>query len=320
MFAMNATAQRQLEWAVGSPEVICSETTTVTYPLMVRIKKPSKTPVLGTSTIRLFYDSESNPDFEITGIANDYSINGLKISKNIFGDIMGFSSQKGNFVQFDLMYNRANPMSLSNKFQKILDLSFKIEEQSDNLFPECIAIVLDNQLNYKKGSKYRDEGYLSNDAGIVGTYFLNYNFNEVYLADDEVENHGWLPNQGFIGKIKNKNTLVGKKENHRCLESCNTKLNSVEESSEDNFDPFIAYPVPYDHELTLRYQFPYDTSLKLQVFDSKGTLIREIPIGSYKAGTVRKSKIILPNRPVQIYVLKLITHKETRIKRVMPVK
>ena len=37
---------------------------------------------------------------------------------------------------------------------------------------------------------------------------------------------------------------------------------------------FTAYPVPFDKKVNIRYAFEFDTAVKIEVFDIKGTLIK----------------------------------------------
>lgn len=180
---------RALEWSIGPAELTRGEQVQVRYPLMLAISKDSDRPQLGTSTMRFFYDAGYLYDLEIVHVANDYDISGLSQSKDVFGEIFGFAGKGGIFAQFDLIANQRNLLDLSAEPVHVLDFSFTVKAGAE--IPLCAALVLDNQLQDGNIGSYRDAGYLANDAGIVGTYFLNNDTHKAWLADDEVMNYLW---------------------------------------------------------------------------------------------------------------------------------
>ena len=186
---------RRLVWSIGEVELTRGKEVRASYPLMVKISDDSHVPQLATSTIRLFYDAGSLEDLKIENIAHDYLISGFNKSNDVFGEVFGFAGGGGVFAQFNLIANQLDPLDLSRESVRVLDLSFVVKPGAK--IPFCAPLVLDNNPQSWGRGASEDTGYLANDSGIVGTYFLNESTQKVYLADDEVKNYLWEQNPSF---------------------------------------------------------------------------------------------------------------------------
>ncbi|WP_298239467.1 T9SS type A sorting domain-containing protein, partial [uncultured Algibacter sp.] len=80
---------------------------------------------------------------------------------------------------------------------------------------------------------------------------------------------------------------------------------------------FTAYPVPFDSEVTLKYSFEYETDVKVEVFDMKGTLIRQDENTSYAKGTVGKTKLNLSGTDDQLLLVRMSTSKGVVTKKIV---
>jgi len=219
-----AFTQRTLEWSIGEPQVTCGATVQVCYPLLVSINDANNSPSLGTSTMRIFYDGNLLSNFDIKNIENGYSESGLNQSAPVYGDVFGFSNVEGVFAQFNIIDNAAvSPIKLSTTATHVLDFCFDIAE--DATYPLCAPIVFDNNQSGWGAGKELDCGYLVNDAGIVGAYFLNGNVATSFLADDEVINYLWNTSQTFDGRVNvfnDKTGITKKTEYNDCIQDvCN---------------------------------------------------------------------------------------------------
>jgi len=204
-----AFTQRTLEWSIGEPQVTCGATVQVCYPLLVSINDANNSPSLGTSTMRIFYDGNILTNFEIKNIENGYSDSGLNQSAPVYGGVFGFSNEEGIFAQFNIIDNAAvSPIKLSTTATHVLDFCFDIAD--DATYPLCAPIVFDNNQSGWGGGKDLDCGYLVNDSGIVGAYFLDNNVTASFLADDEVVNYLWNTSQAFDGRVNAFNDKTGK--------------------------------------------------------------------------------------------------------------
>ena len=91
----------------------------------------------------------------------------------------------------------------------------------------------------------------------------------------------------------------------------------VADNMEDTIVDFRAYPVPFDKEVTISYTFDYRTSVTVELFDTKGLLIRSITDDRYVAGSTGKTKLDLTNTPSQVLYVKLTTSKGSLTKKIV---
>ena len=80
---------------------------------------------------------------------------------------------------------------------------------------------------------------------------------------------------------------------------------------------FTAYPVPFDKEVNIKYLFEYDTNVKIEVFDIKGTLIKTDINNSYTRGTQGKTTLDLSKAANQLFFVRLTTSKGTVVKKIV---
>ena len=186
-----------LQWEVGEPVISCTDSIKISFPLTVSISDPANVPELGTSTIRFFYDAGLLSNLQIENVIPTYSITGLSESNDVYGGVFGFAGGGGIYTQFNLISgNTATLLGLSTSPAHVLDFCFLLDS-AGNAPPYNTSIVLDNNHCGWGMGAIEDIGYLVNDAGIVGTYFLNNLYDSLYLADDEVINFSWAENPGF---------------------------------------------------------------------------------------------------------------------------
>ena len=212
---LSGYSQRILEWSIGDVEINCGMTTTICYPLQVSINDNSQNAELGTSTIRFFFDSELLSNWTIQNVENSYTLSGVSETVSpFFGPVFGMSGANGTFAAFDLVANTDNALGLETTPVHVLDLCFEVTGS----FPLCSPIVFDNNhLGWGMGIA-QDDGYLNNDAGMVGTYYLNQVYNDAILADDEVINVLWQENPAFIDPLDDVNDEVGMVVTTGCFE------------------------------------------------------------------------------------------------------
>ena len=77
---------------------------------------------------------------------------------------------------------------------------------------------------------------------------------------------------------------------------------------------FTAYPVPFDEEVSVKYNYNFDTTVRVDVFDTKGALIRTMLNDRYIRGTEGVTHIDLSNTANQMLYVRLTTNKGTLTK------
>ena len=326
IFSSHLYAQRTLVWKVGDPQVTCGETIQICYPLEVSIRNSSQSPSLGTSTIRFFYDANYLTNLTVNNIENGYTQSGFNQSAPVFGDVFGFSSVEGVFAQFNLIDNAAiNPIYLNGSGVHVLDLCFEVTLNGENdwsYYGSLTApIVLDNNTNvnnYSDVDRSIDTGFLNNDAGIVGTYFLSNQIEEIYLANDEVRHYQWRNNNSHRGKIKKLKDNVGKSKTNGISNYCGLNREAAEPILKE-VNSFIAYPVPFDNEINVSYLFDYNTDVVIEIYDGKGMILWENKSRNYSPGTSFKQNIDLSKIDQQILYVRVKTNKEVLVKKIVPI-
>ena len=78
---------------------------------------------------------------------------------------------------------------------------------------------------------------------------------------------------------------------------------------------FQAYPVPFNQDVTVKYNFEFDTEVTVEVYDTKGLLVLSKK-AAYKAGGDATMPLRI-NGADQMYYVKLITNKGTITKKVL---
>ncbi|TJY31478.1 T9SS type A sorting domain-containing protein, partial [Pontimicrobium aquaticum] len=89
---------------------------------------------------------------------------------------------------------------------------------------------------------------------------------------------------------------------------------SINDSGDATVD-FRAYPVPFNGEVTIAYNFDFDTDVKVEVYDTKGMLVLSKD-ASYMRGTDATMPLSI-NGSDQMYYIKVITSQGTMTKKVV---
>ncbi|CAM1342940.1 hypothetical protein TAESTU_31400 [Tenacibaculum aestuarii] len=115
----------------------------------------------------------------------------------------------------------------------------------------------------------------------------------------------------------------------RCHESVDdggtfTPSGSVEPCNEEVLEPvqqeplsFSAYPVPFENELTLEYNYKFDTDLAIEIYSMNGILIKRVENNSYIKGTSEQIKIDLSDVQNQALIVRMITSKGVVNKKII---
>ncbi len=80
---------------------------------------------------------------------------------------------------------------------------------------------------------------------------------------------------------------------------------------------FQAYPVPFDKEVTISYEFEFETEVTIEFFDTKGLLIAKRFNKNYVAGTKDQTYVDLSRYPNQMYYVKLTTNRGSVTKKII---
>ncbi|MEW4925685.1 hypothetical protein [Algibacter sp. 2305UL17-15] len=317
-----AYAQQTLKWSVGEPNVeIIENKAQITYPLNVSIDTEKGTPILGTSTMRFFYDRNYLSNLKVSNVENGFRASGLNQSDAVFGDIFGFSNNEGVFAQFNIIdAAKVNPLYLKETETHVLDLSFEVTKQAlDHLLRDgaiALPIVLDNNPASWNKSCSLDCGYLVNDSGIGGAYYLDGNTEKAILANDEVVNYAWNTLPVFDGKVDNFDDRAGNSSKDLNLEDFSNAL-SIKDYLTNGENLFLVYTTPFDKEIVVNYSFHYNTDVLIEIFDLKGALIHKKARSNYAKSNVVEDKMNLSLINDQVLLVRLTTDREVLVQKII---
>ena len=80
---------------------------------------------------------------------------------------------------------------------------------------------------------------------------------------------------------------------------------------------FNAYPVPFDHEVNISYNFEFDTDVTIQVFDTKGLLILTETNKNYSKNSRAVSTYDLSKAGDQVFYVMVTTNRGTITKKIV---
>jgi hypothetical protein len=81
---------------------------------------------------------------------------------------------------------------------------------------------------------------------------------------------------------------------------------------------FTAYPVPFDDYLNIKYNFSYDTFVKIELYSTIGALISSYTNEDYKANNEDIHKLSTSNLANQMYYVRVTTSGGSSSKNVTP--
>jgi len=80
---------------------------------------------------------------------------------------------------------------------------------------------------------------------------------------------------------------------------------------------FTAYPVPFDREVNIKYNFEFSTDVTIQVFDTKGLLILTETHRNYKKDSNAVTKLDLSRGGDQVFYVTVTTNRGTITKKIV---
>ena len=86
---------------------------------------------------------------------------------------------------------------------------------------------------------------------------------------------------------------------------------------EDKKIDFKVFPVPFDNEVTLTYEFDYRTDVTIEFYDTKGLLVLSETNNRYVAGSTGRTKLDLSRTSSQVFYVKLTTNQGTVTKKIV---
>ncbi|WP_152604854.1 T9SS type A sorting domain-containing protein [Psychroserpens jangbogonensis] len=151
------------------------------------------------------------------------------------------------------------------------------------------------------------------DCGFVGLDYTEYTLTRTFTATDDCDNvdtcdvvYSWIIN----------NQPITRSADYNVVPNSDIKALALGASEESKVD-FKAFPVPFDNEVTLTYEFDYRTDVTIEFFDTKGLLILSETNTRYVAGSTGRTTLDLSRTSSQVFYVKLTTSQGTITKKIV---
>ena len=109
-------------------------------------------------------------------------------------------------------------------------------------------------------------------------------------------------------------TYTWKIENVEEPSIANTELDEADRSIELDF---AAYPVPFDSNVNVKFNFEFDTNVTINVHDTRGLLIKSLSLTNVRAGSDIKESFDLSRAGDQLFYITVITNQGSVTKKVV---
>ena len=146
---------------------------------------------------------------------------------------------------------------------------------------------------------------------------FEYEFTRTFYANDACGNVGecsvtytWT----IPGKIARERETLNDENFKFSLTNRGIGSNNNQVEKEINFK---AFPVPFDNEITLTYEFDYRTDVTIEIFDTKGLLVLTESNTRYVAGSTGRTKLDLSRTSSQVFYVKLTTNQGSVTKKIV---
>ncbi|WP_211242160.1 T9SS type A sorting domain-containing protein [Pontimicrobium aquaticum] len=195
----------------------------------------------------------------------------------------------------------SNPVESLNDWVLRLNgqlIAFK-NSQNNNEFPDCDANW--NETNYMQNNLNCKILRVDCIGDVPEPGVTNYMKIRTFTATDDCGNESDLCSVVYTWSI---------------VDSSSASSANDYDSGVDTTVDFRAYPVPFNGEVTIAYNFDFDTNVKVEVYDTKGMLVLSKDDASYMRGTDATMPLSI-NGSDQMYYIKVITSQGTMTKKVV---
>ncbi len=125
-----------------------------------------------------------------------------------------------------------------------------------------------------------------------------------------------------ISGISHSNVNAAVDAINRGYDKCRIRVPMPEDVSDDSpvfgdQSNITAYPNPFKDYITLNYLFGYDSNVEIQILDTKGSLLYEFKDTNAYYGKEMRIDVSFAHRKGELFILKMITSKETIVKKLI---
>ena len=78
---------------------------------------------------------------------------------------------------------------------------------------------------------------------------------------------------------------------------------------------FLAYPVPFDRDVNVKFNFEFDTDVTIEVHDTRGLLVKSMTLNNVRANTEIKKSFDLSRAGDQLFYITVTTNQGSVTKK-----
>ena len=78
---------------------------------------------------------------------------------------------------------------------------------------------------------------------------------------------------------------------------------------------FMAYPVPFDRDVNVKFNFEFDTDVTIEVHDTRGLLVKSMTLNNVRANTEIKKSFDLSRAGDQLFYITVTTNQGSVTKK-----
>ena len=80
---------------------------------------------------------------------------------------------------------------------------------------------------------------------------------------------------------------------------------------------FTAYPVPFDRDVNVKFNFEFDTDVTIDIHDTRGLLVKSLSLTNVRAGSDVKKSFDLSRAGDQLFYITVTTNQGSVTKKVV---
>lgn len=121
-----------------------------------------------------------------------------------------------------------------------------------------------------------------------------------------------------VNQIRGRNTYVCDNRSNGAGNNKSMTERSIRKNTTNPItSKFQVYPLPFGNTLNIAYDFDYTSDVRIEFYNLAGQLLRVSGDTNVSSGSVTSLDLDFAVSPTQVYVIRVITDRETFFKKVL---